>query len=154
MLNNLALAGLAFLGMEGVAWITHKYLLHGCLWFLHRSHHANGRRAWERNDLFFVYFGALAMACFVAGSTYLEDLFWVGTGISIYGIAYFLVHDVFIHHRIKVFNKPAKNVYLRAVYLAHQVHHRSSLEDDTESFGLLWVPVKYLKLAQRNKKHL
>ncbi len=30
----------ALVGMEGVAWATHRWLMHGPLWVLHRSHHA------------------------------------------------------------------------------------------------------------------
>ena len=36
--NALLFAG-ALAGMELVAWVTHRYLMHGPLWFLHASHH-------------------------------------------------------------------------------------------------------------------
>ncbi len=29
----------AFVLMEGVAWFTHKYVMHGFLWSIHRDHH-------------------------------------------------------------------------------------------------------------------
>lgn len=29
----------SFLAMEGVAWFTHKYIMHGLLWTLHKDHH-------------------------------------------------------------------------------------------------------------------
>jgi beta-carotene 3-hydroxylase len=28
-----------FLLMEGITWLTHKYVMHGFLWSLHRDHH-------------------------------------------------------------------------------------------------------------------
>ena len=28
-----------FIGMEGVAWLTHKYVMHGAFWYLHKDHH-------------------------------------------------------------------------------------------------------------------
>ena len=31
--------------------------------------------------------------------------FWIGMGITFYGMAYFFVHDLFIHQRVKVLKK-------------------------------------------------
>ena len=42
----------AFLFMEGVAWFTHKYVMHGFLWVWHRSHHTPRTGMFELNDLF------------------------------------------------------------------------------------------------------
>ena len=28
-----------FLIMEGITWLTHKYVMHGFLWYLHKDHH-------------------------------------------------------------------------------------------------------------------
>ena len=28
-----------FLTMEGITWLTHKYVMHGFLWYLHEDHH-------------------------------------------------------------------------------------------------------------------
>ena len=28
----------AFVGMEAVAWFTHKYVMHGLGWFFHKDH--------------------------------------------------------------------------------------------------------------------
>lgn len=45
-----------FLIMEGMAWFTHKYIMHGFLWKLHQDHHKKDHSSWwERNDLFFVF---------------------------------------------------------------------------------------------------
>ena len=38
LVNALVFFGV-FFGMEGVAWTTHKYVMHGSLWSLHESHH-------------------------------------------------------------------------------------------------------------------
>lgn len=46
----------AFAGMEWVAYSTHRYLMHGPLWFLHRSHHRPREHWFELNDLFGVFF--------------------------------------------------------------------------------------------------
>jgi len=37
----------AFLFMEFVAWFTHKYVMHGFLWVLHKDHHHRDGRKWE-----------------------------------------------------------------------------------------------------------
>ena len=33
---------LTFLAMEGVAWLAHKYLMHGAMWYFHEDHHSHG----------------------------------------------------------------------------------------------------------------
>ena len=43
-----------FLVMEGVTWLTHKYVMHGFLWYLHRDHHQPEPGFFEKNDAFFV----------------------------------------------------------------------------------------------------
>jgi beta-carotene 3-hydroxylase len=150
MLTNILIVVSTFLVMEGVAWFTHKYILHGFLWFLHQSHHVKHKQAFERNDLFFSFYGLLAMLFFIYGSEQMDYRFWIATGITLYGLTYFLVHDVFIHRRIKLFNKTS-NVYLKALDMAHKVHHKTSVKHGSESFGMLWVPLKYFRLAGRKK---
>jgi beta-carotene 3-hydroxylase len=68
----------------------------------------------------------------------------VGLGIFAYGFAYFLVHDIFIHQRFKLFRN-ANNVYSRAVRRAHKMHHKHLGKGDGECFGMLLVPFKYFK---------
>jgi len=150
MLTNIGIVLLTFIAMEGVAWFTHKYVLHGFLWFLHKSHHVRHNHALERNDLFFTFYGTLATVFFIYGSENLDYRFWIATGISIYGLTYFLVHDIFIHRRLKIFDKTS-NVYLKALDMAHKVHHKTPEKDGSESFGMLWVPIKYFRLAGRKK---
>jgi beta-carotene 3-hydroxylase len=42
-----------FLIMEFMAWFSHKYIMHGFLWVLHKDHHKKDQSSWfERNDLF------------------------------------------------------------------------------------------------------
>jgi beta-carotene 3-hydroxylase len=152
MLANICIVLVTFVVMEGVAWFTHKYILHGFLWFLHRSHHVRHNHAFERNDLFFAYYGVLAMLFFIYGSKNMDYRFWIATGISLYGLTYFLVHDIFIHRRIKLFKKTS-NPYLKALNMGHKVHHKTTERDGSEVFGMLWVPVKYFELARKKKKN-
>ena len=153
MFTNILIIITTFFAMEGVAWFTHKYVLHGFLWFLHRSHHVKHNRVFELNDLFFTFYGTLATLFFIYGGQNLDYRFWIATGITLYGLTYFLVHDVFIHRRIKIFKK-ASNAYFRALNMAHKVHHKTSVRNGSEAFGMLWVPIKYYRLAGRKKNNL
>ena len=36
---EISLMLLTLLAMEGTAWLAHRYLMHGFLWFLHEDHH-------------------------------------------------------------------------------------------------------------------
>lgn len=136
-----------FLLMEGVAWFTHKYVMHGLLWSLHHDHHQKDPHAvLEKNDFFFLIFAIPGIALLAAG-TFINSvhyLFFAGLGITIYGLAYFLVHDVFIHQRIGLF-KRTNNIYFRAIRKAHKVHHKHLNKEDGECFGMLWVPFKYIR---------
>lgn len=131
--------------MEFVAWSAHKYLMHGLLWCWHEDHHQphlkNG--FFEKNDLFFLVFAIPSATAYILGSaTPHAWLFFVGIGISIYGLIYFLIHDVYIHQRFKWF-KQLDNRYSRAILRAHGHHHAKQTKKDCESFGLLVVHKKY-----------
>jgi len=135
-----------FVLMEGITWCTHKYVMHGFGWFLHEDHHEPGYpHVFEKNDAFFVVFALPSMALFFAG-TYTPHtyLFFIGLGILFYGIAYFLIHDVLIHQRFKWF-KRTKSKYFKALRKAHKVHHKNMGKDDSQCFGMLYVPFKYFK---------
>lgn len=136
----------AFLAMEGVAWFTHKYLMHGLLWTLHKDHHKKESSGFfEHNDFFFLIFAIPGIISLYfgmeAGYNY---LFWIGLGITLYGTAYFFVHDIFIHQRFKVLRK-IDNSYFKAIRRAHKMHHKHINKEDGECFGMLWVPMKYFQ---------
>ena len=85
--------------MEAVAWFTHKYIMHGFLWVLHKDHHDRSNDSvFERNDFFFLIFAIPGSVFIIVGSQLGFDffLFWIGLGITLYGAAYFFVHDLFI----------------------------------------------------------
>ena len=138
-----------FLAMEFVAWFAHKYVMHGFLWYLHKDHHQHDPGFWEKNDAFFLIFAIPSAACYILGSAVagMFPLFFVGVGISLYGLAYFLVHDILIHQRFKIFSR-TMNQYLKAIRKAHKVHHKHLGPDNGECFGMLVVPPKYIKEAK------
>lgn len=131
--------------MEFMAWFTHKYVMHGFLWSLHKDHHHKDHDSWfERNDAFFIFYAVVSMCLFYAGANGWWYGWAFGFGILAYGIAYFLVHDIFIHQRFKVFKK-ANNWYAKGVRRAHKIHHKHLGKHDGECFGMLFVPFKYFK---------
>ncbi len=134
----------AYIGMEGVAWGTHKYLMHGPLWFLHEDHHTkNPNRFLEKNDWFFVLFALPGIALIVAGiNAGWNASFFAGLGISAYGFTYFLVHEILIHQRLPLWRK-TDNLYLAAVRRAHRRHHIHKQKEDGECFGMLFVSKKF-----------
>lgn len=141
---------LIFLGtffiMEFNAWFTHKYIMHGFLWSLHKDHHHKDHDSWfERNDAFFIFYAVVSMTCFylwsVKGMWYTLP---IGFGIMAYGVAYFVVHDIFIHQRFK-WLRNIDNKYARGVRRAHKIHHKHLGKDKGENFGMLIVPKKYFK---------
>ena len=141
-----------FFFMEFVAWAAHKYVMHGFLWDWHVDHHLPHKSFFEKNDRFFLVFAVPSALSFILGSVYTSpEVFAIGIGIAVYGFAYFLVHDVFIHQRFKWF-KRTDSVYLRAIRKAHKVHHKHLTKEDGECFGMLWVPLKYFKESLKSKK--
>lgn len=132
--------------MEFMAWFTHKYVMHGFLWHLHKDHHKKDHDSWfERNDFFFIFYAVVSMTCFYLWNY--EGIWYclpIGLGILAYGIAYFTVHDIFIHQRFKMFRN-ANNWYARGVRRAHKIHHKHLGKEKGECFGMLVVPFKYFK---------
>jgi beta-carotene 3-hydroxylase len=136
-----------FLTMEGITWMTHKFVMHGFLWYLHEDHHQPKYQGiFEKNDAFFVIFAIPSIALFYFGiNPQLNYLFFIGLGILFYGIAYFVVHDIIIHQRFKLFTR-TKNKYIVGLRKAHKIHHKHLGKEDGECFGMLNVPKKYFKI--------
>lgn len=149
---NIVYVLIAFFAMEGVAWATHKYVMHGFLWSLHRDHHKKDTYGFfEHNDSFFVIFAIPGILGLLFGM--LNDynfLFWIGLGITIYGFTYFFIHDLFIHQRFKIIRN-IDNQYFRAIRRAHKIHHKHLGKEDGECFGMLIVPFKYFEAAKEKQ---
>ncbi len=144
LLVDIGLVAIAFFGMEGVAWFTHKYVMHGFLWSWHKDHHDHKRTLFEVNDLFSVVFSIPAIVFIIIGLNYpsLYFLFPLGIGITFYGVFYFVFHDVIVHRRIKLPFK-ARSDYMKRIMSAHYHHHTKHSREDCEAFGFLYAPKKY-----------
>ncbi|HFS67907.1 MAG TPA: carotene hydroxylase [Flavobacteriia bacterium] len=149
ILKYIIITLITFLAMEVVTWLTHKYVMHGFFWCLHKDHHQPKYQGiFEKNDSFFILFAIPSILLFYFGvHPVLNFKFFIGLGILFYGIAYFLIHDVLIHQRFKWFQK-TKNSYLKGLRKAHKVHHKHLGKEDGECFGMLHVPKKYFNKRQ------
>lgn len=134
---------ITFVCMEFVAWGTHKYVMHGFLWNLHEDHHVKTPGWFEKNDAFFLIFAVPSWLCIMLGTMFQGYIaVSIGAGIAVYGMAYFLVHEVFIHQRFKWWRN-SEWFYFRALRRAHKMHHKHLGKEDGESFGMLLVHPRY-----------
>lgn len=139
--------------MEGAAWSTHKYIMHGFLWNLHRDHHQREEGFFEKNDWFSVFFAIPCIILFYVGTRISNPwIISVAIGIFLYGIAYFFVHDVIIHQRFKWFTH-SRNTYIKAMRWAHKMHHKHLGPENGESFGFLLVEKKYREKIKRDQEY-
>ncbi|MBC7427249.1 MAG: sterol desaturase family protein [Bacteriovorax sp.] len=150
----LIIFGATFVLMELAAWALHKYVMHGFLWSLHRDHHVKPKnQKWERNDLFALFFSIPSFLFILADSLWkIPWLGAIGFGIMAYGGAYFLIHEVIIHRRVKLIPR-FNNWYLEALNSAHKLHHSNLEKYNSVSFSMLVVSLPYFKKAwRRNRK--
>ncbi|MCI4670867.1 MAG: sterol desaturase family protein [Bacteroidia bacterium] len=155
IVQNILIVIATFVLMEGAAWVLHKYIMHGFLWNLHHDHHNPSGHHFQKNDSFLLIFAVPSfLLSFIGLQNGPEDYrVWIAVGIAIYGLIYFIVHDVFIHQRFKAL-KRSNNPYLIAIRKAHKVHHKYREKEDGECFGMLWVPIRYYREAWEYTKKL
>jgi beta-carotene 3-hydroxylase len=143
-----------FVLMEGITWLTHRFIMHGFLWYLHEDHHKPTGNKLEKNDAFFLIFAIPSWLCIMLGLQ--NKIYWVaaiGFGIALYGLAYFIVHEVIIHQRFKWFTR-SNNSYVKTIRWAHKMHHKHLDKHQGESFGMLLVAKKYRnKVREDNKRN-
>lgn len=123
-----------FLAMEAVSYAAHRWVMHGVAMIWHRSHHAPSGSVFEKNDLFPLCFSSVGVVLFALGRGGVDDLWWVGTGVTLYGAAYLFVHEVYIHRRLPV--RLPRLAYLEWLRQSHRDHHLSG----AEPYGML-VPL-------------
>ena len=131
--------GLGCVGMEGASYLLHRFLFHGILWPIHKTHHQTHTSQLELNDLFSLVFGALAVLLLQLGSVDRWHSPWyaLGAGISLYGIIYFIAHDAYTHRRVLPFR--SSHPWLRQIRRAHQRHHQCFEPQGQEPFGLFYM---------------
>ena len=139
---------LSFLFMEFMAWFTHKFIMHGFLWVLHKDHHAPHKKRFEKNDFFAVIFAVPSFLGIYLGLLLSNNLFFaIGVGIAVYGVAYFLFHDMLYHKRLEIFGD-ARHWYFKSIVKAHYDHHIGK-----KNYGFLFmVPFRYIKEGYKNRR--
>ena len=147
---NIAIVVGAFIGMEIFSGLFHKYIMHGVLWNIHKTHHRKNAGFFELNDIFSFYFGAMATALVFLGAKEFDWRYWVGIGIIAYGLVYFVVHDIFIHRRLRWIEN-SRIPYLQALRRAHKAHHASAEKSPSEEYGLLWIGKRFWREREQTQ---
>ncbi|MBC9034576.1 sterol desaturase family protein [Sphingomonas sp. JC676] len=127
--------------MEGVAYVAHRWVMHGPGWFLHASHHRARTGMFELNDLYAAIFAAPSIVLLLGGVQlgWWPGFTWIGAGIAAYGAIYFCFHDVIVHRRVAHRYVP-RSTYMKRIVQAHRLHHAVESKQGTVSFGFLWAP--------------
>ncbi len=142
-LANILIVILTILSMEGVAWSSHKYIMHGWGWGWHRDHHEPHDHVLEKNDLFGIVGAVMSISTFALGSPLVlgaaawSPATWIGSGILAYGIIYTLVHDGLVHQRY--FRWVPRSGYAKRLVQAHKIHHATIGKEGGVSFGFIFA---------------
>jgi beta-carotene 3-hydroxylase len=131
------------LAMEGVAWASHKYVMHGFGWGWHRDHHEPHDGFLEKNDRFGLVGAAISIAFFALGSAWVlgprawPPATWIGLGVMLYGAIYTLIHDGLVHQRW--FRWVPRRGYAKRLVQAHKLHHATQGKHGGVSFGFVFA---------------
>ena len=128
------------LAMEAVAYATHRWLMHGIGWGLHKSHHEPRIGHFEANDWYGAIFAVPSILLVWGGLNggWGDWAIAVGAGVSAYGAIYFGFHDLIVHGRLG-HRSPPKSAYMKRIVQAHRLHHAVETKDGGVSFGFLWA---------------
>ncbi len=128
----------AFVAMEFFSYLVHRFVYHTLLWVLHKSHHTPRKGVFEWNDVFPMVFASISIYVmwYAVGDSTRGDLLALILGVTMYGMIYLVIHDLYVHRRMK--SLTFRIHYLQQVKKAHMVHHLTG----GEPYGLLlfWVP--------------
>jgi beta-carotene 3-hydroxylase len=149
LIINITIMLACLVGMEAFAFYSHKYVMHGFMWSWHKSHHTPRVGVFEKNDLFAFYFALPSVVLIWLGNAGHSRLLWAGIGIALYGLVYFIFHDVIVHRRIRTGYIP-KSAYMKRIVEAHWVHHSTTGKENSVSFGFIYAPPVKELLAERD----
>lgn len=123
-MSPVVVVAIAFIAMEPLAALAHRFVMHRGGFGWHRSHHLAAKPGFEENDRYPMVFAAVTIVVMALGTSLpaLRALVWIGVGVTLYGCAYLLVHDVCIHGRFA--GRPlGHRGYVGYVRAAHRIHH-------------------------------
>lgn len=131
-MSAVVIVAAALCAMEGVSYLTHRFVMHGFGIGLHRSHHTPNDGGFERNDLYPLMFSSVAISAFAIGTVgSVAALVQVGIGITLYGVSYLFVHEIYIHRRLNLVRGQYR--VLEWMKASHRIHHLYG----GEPFGML-----------------
>lgn len=141
------------LAMEAVAYVAHRWLMHGIGWGLHKSHHEPRTGAFEANDWYGAIFAVPSVLLIWVGLNggWGDWALPVGAGISAYGAIYFGFHDMIVHGRVRRF-APPRSRYLKRIVQAHRLHHAVETREGGVSYGFLWAPAPHALKAELKRR--
>ena len=123
---------LSFILMEFVSYLAHRFIYHKIGWVFHKSHHTKREGPFELNDVFPMIFASISIGLMLWGlGSHYHEIVAASVGIAAYGILYFVVHDLYIHRRVKAL--PLRIPFLLEIKKAHAIHHKYG----GEPYGLL-----------------
>jgi len=99
-----------------------------------------------------VVFAMLAILLIYLGSRGVWPLQWIGAGMTLYGLLYFIVHDGLVHQRWPFKYIPRRG-YFKRLYMAHRMHHAVRGREDCVSFGFLYAPPLAKLQATLRQRH-
>lgn len=113
--------------MELWARLLHRSFWHGPMYSIHRSHHRKRKGVFEANDALSTLHAPIAIAlilygCEGAPGPLREVAFGVGIGMTLFGGAYVVFHDGFVHGRLPL-RWLGKVALFARIRDAHRVHH-------------------------------
>lgn len=137
--------------LEIASYLMHRFLFHGPLWIWHGSHHRARKGFFEANDYLSGFFMFVTILALYVERDRLKTSFLaaLAMGFSIYGMGYFILHDIYAHGRIWKLNWNVR--WFNRLRQAHRVHHQSAEKKGQDPFGFLWVPGTLKKLDSRSK---
>jgi beta-carotene 3-hydroxylase len=142
-MSGVAVVVAALVAMEGVSYLTHRFVMHGFGIGLHQSHHDPDEGGFELNDLYPMMFSSVAVGAFAVGTlASVRELVLVGAGITLYGASYLFVHEVYIHRRLPWVGRRYR--VLEWMKSSHRIHHLYG----GEPFGML-LPLVPAELRRR-----
>jgi beta-carotene 3-hydroxylase len=155
-LVDIPITFLGFFGMEFIARLMHKYLMHGLLWSLHKDHHIDMGRKFQRNNLFGLFFAFIAIILFIATLRTGDTAFAAaGFGMAIYGLVYLIVHDMIIHNSYIHLRDRKHSRYVQNLIAVHQMHHTNDGRDHGKNWGFLfYIPGIDIPPQKGQGKHI
>jgi len=114
-----------------------------------QSHHLPRTGIFERNDFYPLISALITMSIIAAGIFIPKCTFLIpiGFGMTVYGVIYFFIHDLVIHHRARWFK--VKKSWFKWHYGAHRIHHLFG----GEPYGML-IPIIPAKLKRHRLNSL